>query len=261
MRVIVTRPQPEADRWVAGLARQGLEAVALPLIAITPVATAAARDHLATAWQQLAGYTALMFVSGNAVDHFFAARPPAAPWPWAGSAGPRCWAPGPGTALALAQAGVPAAATIAPPADAAQFDSETLWPLVQPGLLPGQRVLVVRGSGTDGQPAGRDWLAGQLAGRGVAVENLAAYARQAPTWGAAELALAQQAQQEGAVWLFSSSEAVGHLRARLPQGWTQARAVATHPRIADTARAAGFGVVCTSRPALDAVVASIESIR
>ncbi|MGE3348297.1 MAG: uroporphyrinogen-III synthase, partial [Ramlibacter sp.] len=39
----------------------------------------------------------------------------------------------------------------------------------------------------------------------------------------------------------------------------RARAVATHPRIAQAAREAGFGVVCESRPALADVVASIES--
>jgi uroporphyrinogen-III synthase len=62
------------------------------------------------------------------------------------------------------------------------------------------------------------------------------------------------------VWLFSSSEAVANLRALLPdQSWQQARAVATHPRIAQAARDAGFAVVCESRPALADVVASIES--
>lgn len=260
MRVIVTRPQPEADRWVAGLARQGFDAAALPLIAIAPVRSAEARERLQAAWQQLAGRAALMFVSANAVQHFFAARPATVPWPWASGTLPHCWAPGPGTAQALVDAGVPAQAVVSPPADAAQFDSETLWPLVSPGLRAGQQVLVVRGSGADGQPAGRDWLAGRLAACGVVVDTVAAYARQAPVWSAAEHALAQQARQ-GAIWLFSSSEAVGHLRGLVPDSWAQARAVATHPRIADAARAAGFGVVCTSRPALDAVVASIESIR
>jgi uroporphyrinogen-III synthase len=64
------------------------------------------------------------------------------------------------------------------------------------------------------------------------------------------------------VWLFSSSEAVANLQSLLPdQSWQQARAVATHPRIAQAARTAGFGVVCESRPILGAVVASIESLQ
>ena len=55
----------------------------------------------------------------------------------------------------------------------------------------------------------------------------------------------------------------GHTLCGVWQVWAQAaRAVATHPRIADAARAAGFGVVRLSRPTLDdvvRVVASIES--
>ncbi|HPL79671.1 MAG TPA: uroporphyrinogen-III synthase, partial [Burkholderiaceae bacterium] len=35
--------------------------------------------------------------------------------------------------------------------------------------------------------------------------------------------------------------------------------VATHPRIAASARRAGFGVVCESRPTLEAVMSSIKS--
>jgi uroporphyrinogen-III synthase len=37
--------------------------------------------------------------------------------------------------------------------------------------------------------------------------------------------------------------------------------VATHPRIAQAARDAGFGVVCESRPTEEAIVAALESIR
>ena len=66
----------------------------------------------------------------------------------------------------------------------------------------------------------------------------------------------------GVAWLFSSSQAVAHLTELLPaQDWRSARAVATHPRIAQAARSAGFGVVCESRPSLDAVAAALESFR
>ena len=41
--------------------------------------------------------------------------------------------------------------------------------------------------------------------------------------------------------------------------WDRARAIATHPRIAHAARRAGFGVVCESRPSVEAVVAALES--
>jgi uroporphyrinogen-III synthase len=92
------------------------------------------------------------------------------------------------------------------------------------------------------------------------VDFVVAYQRGAPRLAPAEVALAQQAAQDGSVWLLSSSEAVAHLSEALPgQHWGAARALTTHPRIAEAARAAGFGTVGECRPALEDVVASIES--
>ena len=54
------------------LRQRGIQAEALPLIDIVSVPDLAPAR---TAWAQLAHYAALMFVSGNAVEHFFAARP------------------------------------------------------------------------------------------------------------------------------------------------------------------------------------------
>ena len=67
-------------------------------------------------------------------------------------------------------------------------------------------------------------------------------------------------RHDGSVWLFSSAEGLDSLP-RLPTGdWSHARAIATHPRIAEAARAAGWGVVIESRPSVDDIVASIESL-
>lgn len=245
MRVIVTRPLRDARRWAQTLAVQGLDAVVLPLIDIAPVEDA-------RAVQRLADYRAVMFVSGNAVNHFLHGTH----LPFA----TRAWAPGPGTRDALLDAGVDALLIDAPDVDAAQFDSESLWQKVSAQVRPGDRVLVVRGRDPQGRSAGRDWLALQIEAAGAQVEFVGVYERRAPRFDAAQLALAQQAASDGSVWLFSSSEAVANLRALLPaQPWQQARAVATHPRIAQAARDAGFAVVCESRPALADVVASIES--
>jgi uroporphyrinogen-III synthase len=62
------------------------------------------------------------------------------------------------------------------------------------------------------------------------------------------------------VWLFSSSEAVENLRKVSDSQWSKALAIATHPRIAQAAKDAGFGVVYESRPLLADVAASIESL-
>lgn len=257
-RVLVTRPASDAQRWVEQLQARGIEARALPLIDIAGCETAAlaqARHGGATPGQ----YRALMFVSGNAVQYFFAPGVQLAP-------GTRAWSPGPGTARALQAAGVPARQIDGPPADAAQFDSEALWPQVQAQIQPGDRVLIVRGSQGDSSgtaPAsgqGREWLADQVRQAGAHVDFVAVYQRQAPRLTPQAQALARQAAHDGTLWLFSSSEAIANLQLALPgTDWRQARALATHPRIAAAAQQAGFGYIQECRPSLSDVAASIES--
>ena len=275
MRVIVTRPAREAAQWVQELSQQGVRAQALPLIQVGPVPELA---PLQAAWRQLPAFAAVMFVSANAAEQFFAAKPVSASttaFTAEGALQPRAWATGPGTTAALLRAGVAPAVLDAPPADAAQFDSEALWARVSHQVQAGSRVLIVRGRDAvaldatgaadtvapDAAGVGRDWLAQRLQQAGARVEWVVAYQRTAPVWLAPERALAQQAASDGSVWLFSSTQAVTHLLALLPgQAWTAARAVATHARIAQALRNAGFGRVTESRPTLRDVMASIESM-
>lgn len=265
MPVIVTRPARDADRWVQALQARGLRAEALPLIEI---AALPASQALQQAWRDITAYAALMFVSGNAVEGFFASNPASALIRPAQTAtdsiagdAPRYLAPGPGTVAALRDAGVPDALIDAPAADAGQFDSEALWAVAGRRPWQGRRVLIVRGqsSGADAATgAGRDWLAQQLAAAGATVDAVAVYERRAPVFTPLQLQRIGQAAADGSIWLLSSSEAL----ASLPAGdWSQARAVATHPRIAEAARAAGWGVVVQSRPAFEDIVASIESMQ
>ncbi len=256
MRVLVTRPQADAPAWLEALRRRGFDAVALPLIDIAPVLTPAASLHVA--WRQLQGARAAMFVSGNAARQFFAQRPSDAHWP----AGLRAWATGNGTRDALRQCGIGPGVIDAPPSSSPQFDSESLWQEVSSQVGPGDRVLIVRGGDAQGASSGRDWLADRLRAAGASVDAVVAYRRQRPVWSDLQRAQAADATGRDCVWLFSSSQAVAHLRDLLPgQDWSAARAIATHARIAQAAREAGFGVVCESRPAMDAVIAALESIR
>ncbi|MEO7548800.1 MAG: uroporphyrinogen-III synthase [Ramlibacter sp.] len=260
LTVVVTRPGRECVRWVEGLEARGLQAVALPLISIVP---AADPQPVQEAWWRLEDYCAVMFVSANAAEQFFMQKPPSVRVGREQFAiKTRAWAPGPGTAAALAQAGLDAAQVDAPAIDAPQFDSEALWQVVAGQVPAGGRVLIVRGGDGEGNGAGRDWLAGQLTAAGVRVETVVAYVRHAPVWDEQQRARARGAAADGSVWLFSSSQAVAHLLELLPgQDWAPARALATHPRIAQAVRTAGFGVVCESRPPMDAVAAALESIR
>ncbi|HZY20298.1 MAG TPA: uroporphyrinogen-III synthase [Ramlibacter sp.] len=251
MRVVLTRPAPDAGRWQQDLRLRGHEVLRLPLIEIGDAPQPAA---LAQARASLDRFQAAMFVSANAVQQFLR---DGQPWP----SPARAWATGPGTVRALQAAGVPAGLIDAPPADAAQFDSEALWTEVAVRVQPGWDVLLVRGAGNDGSPAGRDWLARRLDAAGARVTTVAAYTRRLPKWSGADRHAAAGAARDGSVWLFSSSEAIANLQSLLPgQGWDAARAVATHERIAQAAREAGFGVVCPSRPEPAAVVAALESL-
>jgi uroporphyrinogen-III synthase len=230
----------------------GLDAVALPLIAIAPLEDPTA---LEAARQRVSGYEALMFVSAAAAEHFFGSGA-ARPLPHV-----RFWATGPGTARALREAGAPAASIDAPPADAAQFDSEALWAQVRAQVRPGTRVLIVRGGDASGRIGGREWLAREIADAGGVCDAVAAYRRLVPRLDDAGRRLLDEGAAGSAIWLFSSSEAIANLCRQSPgSGWQAARAVVTHRRIAQAARAAGFGHVHVSSPDLPALVASIESL-
>jgi uroporphyrinogen-III synthase len=277
-RVIVTRPAAEAAQWVQALRANGWQAEALPLIEITepvdPQAQTALAQHRLHWWQM----DALMFVSAAAVRHFFAHE--VAPSPAQQPPTTRFWAPGLGTAGALAQAlaglGISAERIDAPPADAAQFDSEHLWPVVVAQLHPGARVLLVRGyspelDGSREVPrdpqrdaalpgTGRDWLIQRCEAAGAQVAACVAYERRAPVLSATERALIQHASGSGQLWLFSSAEALTNLQTLAPgTDWSATLALATHPRITAAARAAGFGRVIESRPALPDVVSALKS--
>ncbi len=254
--LIVTRPAREAQAWVQALQAAGHQAHALPLI---EVGDSPQPERLAHCRSHLDRFDALMFVSAQAVDRFWAAPglPANAP------DGPRCWAPGPGTARALQMAGVPAARIDAPAEDAPQFDSEALWARVQGQVCPGHRLLVVHGVSADGH-AGRDWLARQCEGAGGQVERCVAYRRQVPSSWPGLLSTAGAAlplSAPSAWWLFSSSEAVANL-AQLEPGadWSAAQALVTHPRIAAAAQALGFGRIVQTRPALPDVLQTLESV-
>ena len=124
--------------------------------------------------------------------------------------------------------------------DGGQFDSEALWRQVHGQIVPGAKVLIVRGDTRDEAPVsdrsddpaaklqgvrgvGRDWLAQRLQQAGARVDFVVAYQRCAPVWGDAE------------------------------------RVLATHARIVQAALGLGFAQVRESRPTLEAVRASIES--
>ena len=81
--LLVTRPQPQADAWVARLQALGLAASAFPLLGIDGPSDPA---PVQAAWATLARgaddgqrpLAMVMFVSPSAVQRFFDCRPPGA---------------------------------------------------------------------------------------------------------------------------------------------------------------------------------------
>ena len=242
----------------------------MPLIRIAPPVSGtdqANLNHWRAHWTRA---DAILFVSGAAVSHFFdgMVAPPAAPLRT------RFWAPGPGTARLLAQAigsiGLGVECIDAPSADATQFDSEHLWPVVSSQLAPGRLVLIVRGTSSPQGDAttttagvagtGRDWLIRQCLDAGAQVQGCVAYTRLVPELGADDHQRIASSVNAGSAWLFSSSEAFAPLQTlQPPPPWAEATALVTHPRIAEAATHAGFGRIVQTRPALADVVRALES--
>jgi uroporphyrinogen-III synthase len=268
-RVIVTRPEREAQAWAQALQALGVPSEPLPLIEIAGLQDP---SPLASAWQAVPQYLAVMFVSANAVRHFMAARPAGSPIQTC-----RAWSTGPGTRAALLAEGWPAELIDSPDETAPQFDSEALWELVAPRVIAASQaidlagaktavpapavVLIVRGADAHGQLAGRDWLALQMESAGIQVLQTVAYVRRAPRLSEAQQSRARQAVSDGSRWLFSSSEAAQHLLQACPDlNLDRAKALATHPRIALKLKQSGWSCVDLVPAELKAQAQSIKSL-
>jgi uroporphyrinogen-III synthase len=256
--VLVVRPRAQARAWVDELNALGVPARALPLIEILPAPEPAKVEAVFAEVEASTVQPVLVFVSPNAVLGFFAAVVSTR----GASAGSPAWpahawaaATGPGTVAALRECGVPADRIVAPAAEEGQFDSEALWSVICGWAWSTRPVWLVRGNG------GRDWLGRQLRDAGADVRVVQSYVRLAPTLTADQRALLAQALADPVrwIWMFSSSEAIGHLQALVPDArWHAARALASHPRIAERASALGFGSVTIVLPSPAAVAAAVS---
>jgi uroporphyrinogen-III synthase len=251
IRLLLTRPRQQAGDWAARLQALGVAVATLPLLEITP-----SDDPLQAlqAWAELPQASLAMFVSPNAVEHFFAQRPAGAAWP----AHTLAATVGPGSAAALLKAGVPAAQIVQPATDAPSLDSEHLWQQLQDLAWQGRLALILRGEG------GRDWLGQKLREAGAELRYRSVYRRRCAQLDGEERAMLVAALAAPAmhVWLFSSAEALDCLRDALAKGadWSASRCIATHERIAERARVLGFGHVVLARPQPEAVAAALQSL-
>jgi uroporphyrinogen-III synthase len=222
--ILVTRPARQAGAFAEKLAALGATPVVFPAIVILPPADRASLD---AAHARLASYDFAFFVSANAVEY---GAPDSSRWPAALVA----FAPGPGTAEALAAVGIADARV-----PTTTFDSEGLLALPELADLRGRRAVIFRGEG------GRETLAEALAARGAQVDHAVCYRRAPPASGAAGLIAALREGRVNAVTV-TSSEGVDNLWQVLgDEGRALARQLpwfAPHPRIAARGRALGLDV-------------------
>jgi uroporphyrinogen-III synthase len=250
MRILITKPAPQAQVWAEKMQQLGWNAHALPLVQLHALADTSA---ITTQWHQLEHYRLVCFVSPNAVHHFFALKPLYLHWPAQTQAG----STGPGTSVALREYGLSTHQIIEPPSEGAQFDSEALWNELKTQDWTRTQVLWVRAH------SGRNWLVHQLRNQGATVQCLGAYTRHAPELGPEQTALISYAQQypQNHLWFFTSSEAIQNLRTISTQNaWAQTQAVVTHPRIAQQAQGLGIEKIHLAKPHIQTVMACIQSL-
>jgi uroporphyrinogen-III synthase len=277
-KVILTRPQPESRSWIEPLCASGFNAVNWPLIDIVAHTE---QDKLKELQASLPKFKAVMFVSSSAVEHFTDHNDLKRKLI---SSDVACWATGPGTAQTLMRLGINSARITTPSPIAKQFDSKQLWLEIKDSVRPKDQVLFVKGLDQEAElqsdlgvssskplhasqripgttPSGSNWLIHQLQDCGLTVQCVHVYARTTPVWSDAQKALAKDALNRQSIWVFSSSIAIEHLAQLLPdQDWSNARAIATHDRIAEKAKQVGWGVVLTSRPTPNDVLTLLKSI-
>jgi uroporphyrinogen-III synthase len=179
----------------------------------------------------LASYDFAIFVSANAVEY---GVPDRRRWP----ASLRVFAPGPGTAEALAGVGIVDARI-----PASTFDTEGLLALPELQDVGGRRVLIFRGQG------GRELLGDTLMQRGARVDYVSCYRRAAPEADARGLVEALADGRAHALTLTSAEGADNLLTAIGADGaalLARIPAFVPHPHIAGHVRAAGLRTVVTT---------------
>lgn len=257
-QVIVTRPAQDAASWMGQLLDAGFKPTLLPLLELSELMSITEAQQAANLLLQS---QAVMFVSANAVRYLAKALASTPAWLAHFQQGARAWCTGPGTAAALVACGITASQIDQPASDAAQLDSEALWHVVSPQVSADMRVLFIRGADETGAVAGRDWLVQMLESCEVQVQAIAAYRRLPAALTPAQLTQVPHFIDQNAVWLFSSSAAFESLMSQCPEvDWSKAKAVVTHPRMAQLAQKSGWQHISIASPGIRSMLASIKSL-
>lgn len=250
--VVITRPAAQAGELASRVAALGREAVLFPLLEIHALPDPA---PLRAALAELERYALVAFVSPNAIDAAFAARPA---WP----AGMTLAVVGEGSRMALERHGInDSNATILRPLDSRRSDSEGLLAALDKSMLRDKQVLIIRGE------SGRELLADALRAAGARVVTAAAYRRCAPVPDGAQRARLLELIDRPCDWIVTSSEAMRNLVEIVGQAggeigvakMQQQHLLLPHARIAESARALGFMNITETGSGDEGLLAALQS--
>lgn len=240
-RILVTRPEHQAENLCRLLAEAGGRAVRFPVLATAAITDGKIAEILAT----LDKFQWLVFISANAVNFAVQAN--------GGKINPNqaaVAAIGQATASALRQAGITVDLWPSPP-----YNSAALLAMEPMQQVNGQRFLIIRGDG------GRDELADSLRQRGARVDYLEVYRRTMPTTDCSEVNALLTANQLDVVTV-TSGEALQSLLTMIDRRYRPALLalplVVISDRIKQIAAEMGFNRIAVANQASD--VAILEAV-
>lgn len=252
----MTRPAGQAGRIVERLEAERFAVVHVPAIEIFGIDPGTA---LRDVWRELGTFDFIHFASSNAIEHFFGYGSASGP----ASFGATTWfgVMGPGSRAVLARY-VDRETVVTPgqeSVESAALDSESmLRTLAALHAAPFHRALFVKGEG------GRDVLPHAFRAQGSEIVEISVYRRRCPEASAEHRALLDRAARD--TWcctVLTSSEGTSNFSSMLDAlGLARLRdclALATHPRIAQTAQMKGWANVEICDPSDDALLHTLNS--
>ncbi|HVT36494.1 MAG TPA: uroporphyrinogen-III synthase [Nevskiaceae bacterium] len=239
LRVLVTRPERQAEKLARLIEQAGGKAVRLPLLSIVP---APPTPHIQRVLNDAHVFDWWIFTSANAVR--YARELDRGAWPV------RLAAIGPATAASLEAEGLPALAPVA------SSSSEALLALPEFAEVDEQSILIVTGAG------GLDQLAPALRARGARVEIAEVYRRVPLPYDEARVVAALRGTD---VIVITSGEALQHLYGLTPEasraGLLKKHLVAPSARVVEHASQLGFSMAVAVEQMSDAgLLQALETI-
>lgn len=273
--IVITRPAPQAAAWANHLRENGIsQVVELPLIDIRHPPGIRVTEQIEQLLSRLrqdvcsskrAQHEVLFFSSPAAVQFFFEAvhRSPQLEKGEFGSifecCGARAWAPGRGTADALARHGIPLARIDTPAPGSTTWDSETLIAAVHHTVTNVRHVLLVTGfTENRATTQGRDVIPHFLQSNHIDYNAITVYQRALPQWDSKQRDLAISLIENG-FWIFTSADALKNLQKLIGvRDFSQTHIIATHPRIGTAARYLGFESISICRPSINELLIYLQ---